>query len=194
MQLDFTKRQIEIIESAISIIGELGIHKLTIKNLAEKMAFTEPALYRHFKSKEEILASVLKYYKNDLKNYMLPIIEDDKLGLLKVEDLFKFQINHFKNNPAIVMVIFSETSFQGSQLLSNMVLEIMNEKRTILETIIKKGQLDKSIRNDIDKEQLATLIMGSMRLKILQWRLMDFKTNIDNVSLELWGTFKKILR
>ena len=53
--MEFTNRQIEIIEAAKKLIGEKGIQNITTKNLAKEMAFTEAALYRHFKNKNEYL-------------------------------------------------------------------------------------------------------------------------------------------
>ena len=96
--MDFTKRQIEIIKSATILIGEKGIQNLTTKNLAEKMSFSEPALYRHFKNKTEILKSVLLYYKSELKNELSAIINSEITGKEKIKAIIDFQFNHF-NKP-----------------------------------------------------------------------------------------------
>ena len=42
-------------EAATNRISKYGIQNLTIKTLAEDMGLSEPALYRHFKVKNEIL-------------------------------------------------------------------------------------------------------------------------------------------
>ena len=51
----FTGRQIEIMEAATDRISKYGIQNLTIKTLATDIGLSEPALYRHFSSKNEIL-------------------------------------------------------------------------------------------------------------------------------------------
>ena len=61
--MNYSKRQIEIIEAATILIGQKGIQNLTTKNLAAEIGFSEPALYRHFKNKSDILQSVLVYYR-----------------------------------------------------------------------------------------------------------------------------------
>ena len=58
-----TERQIEIIEAALELITEKGIQGMTIKNLSKKIGITEPAIYRHFVSKTEILLSILNNFK-----------------------------------------------------------------------------------------------------------------------------------
>ncbi|PCJ80052.1 MAG: TetR family transcriptional regulator [Bacteroidetes bacterium] len=192
--MDFTKRQIEIIGAATELIGEKGVQNLTTKNLASKMSFSEPALYRHFKGKTEILKSVLVFFKEFLGKKINEIFNLKITGIEKIEKMIEFQFNHFYNNPAIVMVIFSETSFQYDTVLSKVVSEIISKKRENVVRIIESGQTDGSIRKDIPAEQIATIVMGSMRLTILEWRLSNFKFNLIERGEELIGTVRTMIR
>ena len=63
----YTSRQIEIMEAATARIDKHGIQNLTIKNLAADIGLSEPALYRHFKGKNEILLSLLNYFISEIK-------------------------------------------------------------------------------------------------------------------------------
>ncbi len=75
-----TARQKEITEVALELISEKGIQGLTIKNLANKIGITEPAIYRHYDSKIDILIAVLDLFKqntehffeNELRSSLLP--------------------------------------------------------------------------------------------------------------------------
>ena len=192
--MDFTNRQIEIIEAATNLIGERGIQNLTTKNLAKAMDFSEPALYRHFKNKTDILSSVLKYYRDQLKGDIFNILSSKTSGLDKIDAIFKFQFAHFSKNSGIVMVIFSETSFQYDKELSKTVLEIMNQKKELMTTIIEFGQNDGSIRKDLDKSHLATMLMGSLRLTILRWRLTNFTFNLKEQGNNILGTLKQLIK
>jgi len=192
--MDFTKRQIEIITAATELIGEKGLQNLTTKNLAAKIGFSEPALYRHFKNKTSIIQSVLVYYRLQMKSGIEKIMTNNDLGADKIQRLMEFQFNHFSKNPAVVMVIFSETSFQYDEQLSKVVLSILTQKKTLLENIIQLGQKDKSIRADFEPSQLADIIMGSMRFTILRWRLNNFDFNLTKEGDKLWDTIRKILK
>jgi len=192
--MDFSKRQIEIIQAATKLVGEKGIQNLTTKNLAAEMGFSEPALYRHFKNKTEILVSVLSFYRSALQKSLKNILTSDLSGLEKLEQIMKFQFGHFSENPAIVMVIFSETSFQYEKKLSDVVLKILNDKKERIGMISKSGQKDGSIRKDIDGDDLASLFMGGMRFTILRWRLNDYKYNLVEEGKHLWTTFELLIK
>lgn len=50
-----TDRQAEIVAAAFTLIAQNGVQELTIKNLGAAIGESEPAIYRHFASKREIL-------------------------------------------------------------------------------------------------------------------------------------------
>ena len=52
-------RKKQILEEATKLFSEYGYDKVTIKTLAEACGITEPALYRHYESKEAIYDRVL---------------------------------------------------------------------------------------------------------------------------------------
>ena len=191
--MKYSERQIEIIEAATSLIDEGGIQNITTKSLAKKMHFSEPAIYRHFSNKTEILSSILGYFSQSIKSKTASIVARDSSGLKKLENIIQFQFNHLSKNPAIVMVIFSETSFQNNEKLSMIVKKIMNNKKKTITSIIEKGQKDKSIRDDISPAQLASIFVGSMRFTILQWRLNNYKSDLTKDGLLLWETLKLLL-
>ena len=191
--MKFTKRQVEIIEGAINLIDQGGIQNLTTKNLAAHMSFTEPALYRHFTNKTEILNSVLIYYQAILKSGM-ERSNEAMSGLKQILDIIQFQFEKFNANPAIIMVIFSETSFQNDSILVKTVTQIMEQKEKRIKTIISIGQNDKSIRKDLDCNSLANIVMGAMRFTALRWKLSGFKSDLLQESKMLQQTISTMIK
>jgi AcrR family transcriptional regulator len=192
--MDLSDRQIEIIQAATKLIGVGGVQSLTTKTLAAEIGFSEPALYRHFSDKNEILKSVLLFYKEQLRSGLQQIIESGISEIEKIKAIIDFQFGHFTKNPAVIMVIFSETSFQHDNVLSQIVSEIMKQKHLSVANIIGKGQEDGSIRSDISKEQLATVFMGSMRFTILRWRLSNFQFDLLPEGTQLWSTIELLIK
>ena len=192
--MNFTARQVEIIEASKYLIGNKGIQNLTIKNLAEKMSFSEPALYRHFKDKTEILKALLLFYREILKSKIFQILESDKTSIVKFQEVLKFKFEHIEKNPALVMIIFSETSFQYSSVLSSLVSKIMEQRSKKIIELLTEGQKNNEIRDDIEAEQLATIIMGGIRKTILSWKLGGFKSDLRLEGEKLWITINKLIK
>ena len=189
----FSNRQIDIIEAATHLLGNKGIQNLTTKSLAAEIGFSEPALYRHFKGKTDILESVLTYYQQVLKAGLTHIIQSEESGLMKIRAMMDFQFTHFTRNPAVIMVVFAETSFQYNNVLSKAVSEILTQKTSMVAKIIKTGQAEGSIRDDIDAEQLVTMIIGSMRFTVLKWRLSGFNFSLIDEGEKLWNAVELLI-
>jgi AcrR family transcriptional regulator len=190
--MNFTKRQIEILDVSKELIGAKGIQNLTIKNIANKMSFSEPAIYRHFKDKAEIIKSVLLFQREIMKSGIFKIIESDISSVEKLKTIMDFQFNHFKKNPSIITIIFSESSFQ--YFVAEVIRKMIKKRNQKLIQILKEGQTEGDIRNDISAEQIATIIMGSMRFTVLNWKLSDFETDLIKEGKELWQTIEKLIK
>ncbi|MDG1934634.1 MAG: TetR/AcrR family transcriptional regulator [Flavobacteriales bacterium] len=192
--MNFTSRQIEILDASKSLIGERGIQTLTIKNLAKKMSFSEPALYRHFKDKTEIIKALLLYHREIVELGVKKIIQSNNNAVCKFQEILKFKFKHIENNPELVMIIFSETSFQYDSVLSACVSSALEERVEKINSLIKSGQNEGCIRNDIDSKQIATIILGGIRTTILSWKLSNFKSSLQKDGKKLWLTFETLLK
>lgn len=52
-------RREELVDHALDVIRERGLAGLTVRRLAERAGFTEGAMYRHYRSKSELMAAVV---------------------------------------------------------------------------------------------------------------------------------------
>ena len=62
MERKLTARQNEIVEAALRLTAEGGLGNLTIRNLGEALGISEPAIYRHFRNKSEIVRSTIERF------------------------------------------------------------------------------------------------------------------------------------
>lgn len=177
---NYTKRQIEIIEAATKRIDEHGIQDLTIKTLAADLNLSEAALYRHFKSKNEILHGLLTYFIGDMKDRLDVLLSNkDRSPSELLKDLFESQLRTFVQKPSVVSVIFSESIFQFNKELSSTVSSMMGLMQNHIEGIVKKGQANGSFNKMVGVSTTATIIMGGMRITVLKWKLSGHKSDLN---------------
>lgn len=175
----FSERQIEIIEAATKRIDEHGIQDLTIKTLAADLNLSEAALYRHFKSKNEILLGLLTYFIEEMKGRLDVILSNkDRSPSELLKDLFDSQFKTFVQKPSVVSVIFSESIFQFNKELSSTVSSMMELMQNHIETIVKKGQANGSFSKIVGVSTTTTIIMGGMRITVLKWKLSGHKSDL----------------
>ena len=188
----FSERQQQIVETAIKLIAEKGIQNLTTKNLSEEIGITEPALYRHFDNKLEILKAVIEYFKIKMQ----PAIKSFNKSVNSISKIENFILGHLKiisQNPHFARVIFSEANFQNEDVLILKMNNMMNKSHKILETIVQYGQNNNEIRNDISSLSIVRITIGSMRLLVTQWSMSGKIFDLENEGRKLCRDIKKIL-
>jgi len=187
------ERKDEIIAASMRIIEKKGIHNLTTKNIAKEVGFTEPGIYRHFKSKQEILTEILRRFKKGAGDRMKNARVSDKNPLDQIGSLFEGSLRLFNENPSITAAIFSEELFQNNDRLSSEVRSIMELSQEGLKDMIRCGQAEGTIRKDQEDEQLSLVVMGTFRLLVTRWRLTSRSFDIIDEGRKLWNTMRALL-
>ncbi len=178
---------------SIELIAEKGIQNLTIKNLSKKIGISEPAIYRHFENKLEILRAILELFKRESKE-SFDIKDKDADSIKRLEEIFTEHIKKFNENPYIASVIFSEGYFINNSDLQKLVGEIMSYSINRTKEIIKYGQERGEIRGDIKPENLTMIFIGSLRLLVKEWAQNGFKEDLIKKGEAFGNSLIKILK
>ncbi|MFZ4547500.1 MAG: TetR/AcrR family transcriptional regulator [Bacteroidales bacterium] len=193
--MDITPRQLEIIEAAGKILTASGVSGLTIKNLAKEMQFSESAIYRHFKSKEEIILAMLNYLADGMDKRLSNLAKPTD-PVEQFKSLFREQFRFFSENPHFVVAVFSDGLMEESQLINQSFLKLLNVKIKNLMPIIMEGQQKGIFTNAITTDELMHIIMGTFKLQMFKWRIANFEFDIkrsgDNMVQSLLTLIKKV--
>jgi TetR/AcrR family transcriptional regulator, fatty acid metabolism regulator protein len=173
-----TARQHEILDAALDIIAEHGIQNMTIKNLARSVKVTEPALYRHFRSKFDILMTILVRYRSSILKLLDRSREAASSPVRTIESLYSGIFSAFEKQPALSVVIFSEDLFRYDRRLSQEVTSIIELTHDRIYHAIRESTRLGEVRSDVPAKQLAWMVMGTMRLLITKWRISGYKSGL----------------
>jgi AcrR family transcriptional regulator len=192
--MDLSMRQKQIVEAAIEIIALQGIQSLTIKNLSSAVGLSEAGIYRHFKTKDEIVLSMLSSFEV-ISHFVLTETEkDDFSSLEKVQKFLFDRYERFSENPLAARVMFSEEVFKNDQRFTDKMLSIMHQHGEAIRNIINDGQKAGEIRDDISTKELFLIIFGSMRLLVTQWNMKNGDFDLKNEGAHLWESIIKMLK
>ena len=191
--MDLTSRQQEIIDVSIGLIADKGIQSLTMKNISQTIGISEPAIYRHFKNKFEILMTVLDTFELIAADVLNSEEIKNLSSLDKIEFFLLDRYKRCAENPKLAKLMFAEENFQDNERLAEKVLSIMHAHKAQMHKIISTGQNLGEIRDDIDSVSLFRIIFGPMRLLIKQWGLSGCRFNLIKEGKKLWNAEKKLL-
>jgi len=69
-------RKNQLIEEISVLFAEKGYASLGVATIASKCGITKPTLYYYFKNKEDILASIVEFYGNQLRSDLMAAFEE----------------------------------------------------------------------------------------------------------------------
>ncbi len=197
---DLTPRQNEIIGAAIHLISRKGIQELTIRNLARELHISEPAIYRHFESKSEILSAMLEYLHHDTRT-IFEQSQKEGNAIARVRQYFTLLFSRLETNPASAAVVFSDEAFMNEERLSSMVralVELALDNTTELliqareEGEPKQGTAATTGRqasHPQHEQELATLLVGGVRLMVRRWHMDDYSWSLSERGIAVVDTF-----
>lgn len=204
-----TDRQKAIIDAATRLLSERGIQELTLKNLAARVGVSEPALYRHFASKSDILKGVLDLFEDEIHAAILPSMENpvhpadaesgDEKDLHVGDRDAGAILAHFVSGIAAVLVhrpelaalLFSEEVFWSERELSGRMHALMTRTRNVVSSLVARGMESGEFRQDIDPVAISTSLIGGIRLLCTLWRLESYESDLTRDVEELWGSLRR---
>jgi len=188
MGISLLHRKDQLILTTIDIIDELGIQKLTTREIAKRQEVSEATLFRHFKNKNELLIAVLEYFIQ----YDEDILQSAKMLKLKPTEALKFLMNsyaeYYENYPAITAITQIFDVLRYEEELSEKVKDIQKKRTAILSQLMKAAQNAGEFTKNVDSELVAVMISGSFRELCFNWRLEQGKFSLREkaiLSLEM---------
>lgn len=173
-------RKEKIIFTAIDAINESGVQALSTKKVAQMESIAESTIFKHFKSKAEILSAVLDFYSQ----YDDDIIETIKVRNLKGITALKYflesYLRYYENYPAITAITQGLNEMRYIDELADKVEHILNNRASCLYTIIREAQTENKISNQYDVVNYVDAIMGTINGIIRTWRM-------ENMTFDLFS-------
>jgi AcrR family transcriptional regulator len=187
-----TVRQKEIINAALGIISERGLEALTMKNIAARVGFSDAAVYRHFQNKSCILSAMVDSFASSSIQELNRISTGDGSGLEKIKEFFLDRCRIFAADRVLATVMFAEGLFKSDPVLAARINGVMHDHRQLLLKSIRQGQRQGLIKH-LAPEHIFTIIMGSLRLLVLQWQINGFAANLNQTGEKLWRSLETLI-
>ena len=172
MAIELLHRKESVILTTIEIIGDLGIQGLSTKEIAKRQGISEGTLFRHFKTKNDIILAVLDYFSQYDKDIFATARQ--KGGTAQDSILFVIDsfATYYENYPAITVgsQLYGFLSF--NPVLGEKVKEIVKMRNAFLTEIIAGGQACAELCGT-KAEALADVIHGTFNAICLKWWLAN---------------------
>lgn len=186
-------RREEIVQAALQVIGEKGVHGLTITEIAGRAGMSDANIYRHFKGKQEILGALGDFIGEAVMGKAAGIAAEKGSALEKLGVIFRSHTALIAANPGLPRFIFSEEIHLGDRQLAKTIAGKMAGYIETLSNLIGAGIKTGELRS-ISPRETAITLLGMIQFTALRWSITHGAFSLDAEAERLWNNFLQLIQ
>ena len=165
-----TERKEAILDEAMKLIIDNGLNELTMSKVAKRMEFSEPAMYRHFNNKQDLIISMIQRISGCFKETFQKFDQNEAPEVF-LPKYFEAQLQYLEKVRGVTLLFLSESAFSRDttirQELQKMFQSQTGRVAAYLELAAARGQ----IRPEVDPSAAALVYMGTVQAIITRFLL-----------------------
>jgi AcrR family transcriptional regulator len=186
-------RREQIIEASRKLIMRYGSEHVTVRRIAAEIGISEGALYRHFKSKKEVLLFLIRHIEENLTDDLEKRSSTKNiLGVL--ENTLRSHLSSVEQRKGMSFLVIAEIISLGDKELNKQVFKVLTKYIGNIKNLIREGIKTGEIRQDIDPEMVATSFFGTVQGLVTIWALSNYGFVLEKKFRFLWDVFQKAIK
>ena len=132
-------RKKQIIDAARKIIIRKGSEHLTLRAMAREVGFSEAAIYRHFKNKQEVLSYLMNTIMDEMLREIISGAAENFNTLNTIDAVLKHHLSWIEQRRGISFQIIAEIISLGDKKLNRKVYVRLTEYLNRIRTFFADG-------------------------------------------------------
>jgi len=186
-------RRKQIVGTLRKIIIKFGSEHVTVRKLAEEIGFSEGALYRHFKSKREVLLFLVDDIKENL-NGGLENAYPIKNPLEILEKIARDLLSSIEQRKGATFLVIAEIISLGDKGLNQKISEVLKSFLAHIKQLILEGIKSGEIKEDVDVDMAATTFFGMLQGLVTIWSLNGFPSMLEIKNESMWKFYFEAIK
>ncbi|HHI93975.1 MAG TPA: TetR family transcriptional regulator [Gammaproteobacteria bacterium] len=167
--------KVRLLEEGIEMFSEHGFHGIGLKDILSAVNIPKGSFYHYFESKEDFGAKVIDYYSEMTRQQLSDVFADsDVSGLSALQQFFDKAIQtHLEGGHkrgCLAGNLGAEIS-DTSEICRKAVERAMKITRDAFAAVIRRGQKDGSVRQDIAPGVLADILLNGFEGALLRMKI-----------------------
>lgn len=184
-------RQEQIIDAARKLVVKYGSEHVTVGRIAKEVDISEGAIYRHFKSKKEVLSGLVDRLADDLLEDLKRNRVNDQTTLDIIERTLVDHLSSIKQKRGISFQVIAEIISFGDKKLNIKISKAISNYESGLKELLSNGVKTGELREDIDIEAVAMLLFCMIQGLVNIWALSNYSFDLEQKHSQLWRVFSK---
>ncbi|KPK90815.1 MAG: hypothetical protein AMJ94_08510 [Deltaproteobacteria bacterium SM23_61] len=182
-------RRKQIIDALRKLIIEYGSENVTVRRIAKEIGVSQGAIYRHFKSKREILDFLIDYIEENLIGDVEK--SDPHANTLEIlENVIKNQLSAIEQRKGVSFLVVAEIISLGDKRLNRKIYDVLNNYISHIKNIVTRGIQSGEIKTGIDPALAAATFFGIIQGLVSLWALSNYSFSLEEKYFGLLNFFR----
>lgn len=163
-----------IVDAALELLADVPPTELTTRMLARRVGISQPALFRHFRSRDQIMLAAVELSRSELGSIAEHVLAGGGDATTRLTDLATGLLAHVERRPGLPRLLFVD-AFPGAGPARDALRALVAMQRGLVAELVRHGQAQGAIDPSIEPSLAATALIGLLQGAVLQWQLDDRK-------------------
>jgi TetR/AcrR family transcriptional regulator, fatty acid metabolism regulator protein len=168
-----------ILDAAVHVFAQKGYHTSRVGDIAEEAGVAHGLLYHYFRSKDELLETIVRETWRDVLDAVRAVEETDETARERLAGVAKILLRAWRRDPDLVRVLVREVT--RSATLQRQIVEI-DQAFASLERIIANGQEEGEFRADVDPRMVGYVFYGALEEILTGWVLGQLDDGDEHIA------------
>ncbi len=179
-------RQEQIARAAMKLLALRGWQRISLAAIAREVGVVTSAVYRHFKSKDEVLDAVLDLVE---QRFQANVGNSSNDPLTRLRDVLMRHVDLIASGVPVPRIILSEAVFAGHPRHRKRVQKIYQNYLAAIALIFRDGQEQGLIQGKLSPETLSIMWLGLVQSPAILWLLGHGKFDLKQHCKRAWQLF-----
>ena len=177
MRMPTKDRKREIIQVALNLAFKVGPAQLTTGMIAADLGLSQPAIYKHFPSKNDLMGEIAQHLSLRITQNIADARTPDTAPIERLRNLVLGHLRLLKEYPALPEFMIMREKKDVHLDLQEVIQSAMKAFNTALASNVKAAIAQGDFRVDLNAADATTLIFGVIQSLVLRM-LVNRNSNI----------------
>lgn len=183
-------RKEQIVRAALGLLADLPMEEITTRRLAAELGLSQPALFRHFVSREALLLAVVEAGRRDLERVATAVIAGEAPPLDRLRQLGVALLLHVEAHPGFPRLLFAST-LPGAGPVREAMRHIVGMQAALVAALVREGQEAGQLDRYVEPAHGAGLYVGMIQGLVLRWEVSGREGRATAGFAELFGLWAR---
>lgn len=183
------ERRAQIVSVTLGLLATTPLSEISTRQIARRLKLSQPALFRHFRSRDALLLAVVAQARGLMEAELLGVLRASSDSPALILALGAAIARQAEAMPGLPRLLFAEAAGTAGALRSAL-LALTAAPRAMFAELLRQGQREGRFDPEADSEQAARAFLAAIQGAALQ-SLLHAPTTL---AAEVQGHFELLLR